>query len=93
MQVYSDNSSLESTQKIITPLMTANTQDPQSWTSDMNSQEVAGQLNQRLLDLVDRDASSHSVSEYGNPNDEAMDEGPQDGTHAEQLMPVAPFDP
>ena len=40
-----------------------------------------------------RDASSHSVSEYGNPNDEAMDEGPQDGTHAEQLMPVAPFDP
>ena len=26
----------------------------------MNSQEVAGQLNQRLLDLVDRDASSPS---------------------------------
>ena len=42
----------------------------------MNSSEVAGQLNQRLLDLVDRDASSLSASDQGSPNDEVMDEGP-----------------
>ena len=43
VQVYASSaeSSLESTQKLITPMMTQNMQDPQSWISDMNSHEMA----------------------------------------------------
>ena len=32
--------------------MTANQQDPQSWISDMNSREVANELNNRLQALM-----------------------------------------
>lgn len=38
---------------LITPVVNyQNTQDPQSWISDMNSQEMANQLNNRLLGLL-----------------------------------------
>lgn len=37
----SAENSLESTQKLITPMMTQNVQDPQSWISEMNSHAMA----------------------------------------------------
>ena len=48
----SGGSSLESTQKLITPMMTANVQDPQSWISEMNSVAMASQLDLRLQQLL-----------------------------------------
>ena len=97
--MYSETSSIESSKKIITPLMQQNMQDPQSWISDMNSHELANQLNLRLVALAaDRqegaDEHENNNARAGaaayNPNDlDMMDEDGiegQDGGHGIHLV-------
>ena len=82
VQVYASSAenSLDSTQKLITPMMTQNQQDPQSWISDMNSHEMANQLNTRLEALQIEQDNNITVQQTGinlvqnvNPNDELVE--------------------